>query len=303
MQQLLAAAKKNPDIVLVTGDLGYGVLDVFEQTLPEQFINAGVAEQSMLSMAAGMASTGKRVFVYSIGNFPTLRALEQIRNDICYMNNSVVIVAVGAGYAYGPQGYTHHALEDIAVMRALPNLEVLAPADNFEASALTSYLASSNLPAYLRLGKSMGSSNPIALTSKIERGNLRCWSTGDDGIILFCGSIGANVLDARERLSDLGLSVAVYSAPFLSEFEPNSFIHAIGSRPVLTVEEHSPVGGLGSAVLELVASLGIRNRIRVLGANRKNLSEVGDQEYLRDRNGLGVDDIVEAFTQLVAGQS
>lgn len=303
VQRLLAAAKKNPDIVLVTGDLGYGVLDLFEEALPDQFINAGVAEQAMLSMAAGIASLGKRVFVYSIGNFPTLRALEQIRNDVCYMNNPVVIVAVGAGYAYGPQGYTHHALEDVAVMRALPNIEVLAPANEFETSELISYLASSSLPAYLRLGKTSG--NPIAddQTAKIERGKLRRWASGDDGSILFYGSIGSSVIEAKEQLSDQGLSVAIYSTPFLTEFEQKSFTQTVGSGPILTVEEHSPVGGLGSAVLELASSLGLRNRISVLGAKRQNLATVGDQEYLRDKNGLGVGNIVEEFKRLVANQS
>jgi hypothetical protein len=108
--------------------------------LPNQFINAGVNEQAMMGMAAGIASTGKRVFVYSIGNFPTLRCLEQIRNDICLMNNPVVVVSVGAGYAYGPQGYTHHALEDIAVIRALPNIQVVIPADPIEAKLVTKFL-------------------------------------------------------------------------------------------------------------------------------------------------------------------
>ena len=151
---LLEEAKKNSSIVLVTGDLGFGVLDKFQQELPKQFINAGVAEQTMMGMAAGIASTGKRVFVYSIGNFPTLRCLEQIRNDVCSMNNSVVVVSVGAGYAYGSQGYTHHALEDIAIMRALPNMDILVPADPQEASLLTTHLANTQKPSYLRLGKS-----------------------------------------------------------------------------------------------------------------------------------------------------
>ena len=151
---LLQAAKKDKDIILITGDLGFGVLDEFQSELPDQFINSGVNEQTMMGMAAGIASTGKRVFVYSIGNFPTLRCLEQIRNDVCLMNNSVVVVSVGAGYAYGPQGYTHHALEDIAVMRAMPNIEIFIPSDPAETELITNFLAKSKLPSYLRLGKS-----------------------------------------------------------------------------------------------------------------------------------------------------
>ena len=154
VETLLEEAKIDENIILITGDLGFGVLDKFQKELPNQFINSGVNEQTMMGMAAGIASTGKRVFVYSIGNFPTLRCLEQIRNDICLMNNPVVVVSVGAGYAYGPQGYTHHSLEDIAVMRALPNLEVLIPADPAETKSLTRFLTKSHSPSYLRLGKS-----------------------------------------------------------------------------------------------------------------------------------------------------
>ena len=148
IQTLLEEAKRDSNLILITGDLGFGVLESFERELPRQFLNSGIAEQSMLGLAAGIASTGKRVFVYSIGNFPTLRALEQIRNDVCYMNNPVVIVSVGSGYSYGSQGYTHHALEDIAAMRALPNMNVISPADPIETEILTRYLASDRKPAY-----------------------------------------------------------------------------------------------------------------------------------------------------------
>ena len=140
IQVLLDRARQDSRIMLVTGDLGFGVLDEFERELPTQFINAGVAEQSMIGTAAGLASTGKLVFVYSIANFNTLRCLEQIRNDISYANFPVVIVSVGAGYAYGPQGYTHHAVEDIAALRPMPNIEVLVPSDLYEVEELTKYL-------------------------------------------------------------------------------------------------------------------------------------------------------------------
>lgn len=154
VKTLLAEAKVDPNVVLITGDLGFGVLEEFEKELPSQFINSGVAEQSMIGLASGIASTGKRVFVYSIGNFPTIRALEQIRNDVCYMNNPVVIVAVGSGYSYGSHGYTHHALEDIAAMRALPNMNVVSPADPVETEVLTRFLVKDRSPSYLRLGRS-----------------------------------------------------------------------------------------------------------------------------------------------------
>ena len=171
VKTLLEEAKTDKNIILMTGDLGYGVLDTFQNELPGQFINSGVNEQTMMGMAAGYASTGKRVFVYSIANFPTLRPLEQIRNDVCLMDNPVVVVSVGAGYAYGSQGYTHHALEDIAVLRALPNMEVIVPADPYETRELTLLIIASRKPTYLRLGKS---NEPTIHTAapKISHGSI-----------------------------------------------------------------------------------------------------------------------------------
>jgi len=150
---LLDLARRDPRIVLITGDLGFGVVDRFMQELPAQFVNAGVAEQNMTGLAAGMALSGKTVFTYSIANFPVVRCLEQIRNDVCYHNASVKIVAVGGGFAYGALGYSHHAVEDIAFMRALPAMTVVAPIDPVEAELATRAVATLPGPCYLRLGR------------------------------------------------------------------------------------------------------------------------------------------------------
>jgi transketolase len=291
---LLAEAKKDPNVVLITGDLGFGVLEKFEEALPQQYINAGVAEQAMLGLAAGMASTGKRVFVYSIGNFLTVRALEQIRNDVCYMNNPVVIVSVGAGYSYGSQGYTHHALEDIAVMRALPGIDVLTPADPYETVALTKYLVSTKKPSYLRLGRSgekqLNSSAPI-----LKAGELNILLKGNDGSILFTGAIGTLALQAHETLKAKGKNVGVYSVPFLSSLKTDSVKEVAAIGPIVTIEEHSTRGGLGSALLELASINGINADIRIMGVTQHNLAEIGDQTFLRTSNGLTVEKIVEKF--------
>lgn len=291
---LIVEAQKDPSVVLITGDLGFGVLEKFEKALPQQYINAGVAEQAMLGLAAGMASTGKRVFVYSIGNFPTVRALEQIRNDVCYMNNPVVIVSVGAGYSYGSQGYTHHALEDIAVMRALPGMDVLTPADPYETVALTKYLVSTKRPAYLRLGRSgekqLNSSAPM-----LKAGEFNALLKGNDGSILFTGAIGTLALQAQETLKSKGKNVGVYSVPFLSSLKPESLKEVAAIGPIVTIEEHSTRGGLGSALLELASISGINADIRIMGVSQHNLAEIGDQSFLRTSNGLTVEKIVERF--------
>lgn len=296
VKTLLAEAKADPNVVLITGDLGFGVLEEFEKELPSQFINSGVAEQSMIGLASGIASTGKRVFVYSIGNFPTIRALEQIRNDVCYMNNPVVVVAVGSGYSYGSQGYTHHALEDIAAMRALPNMNVVSPADPVETEVLTRFLVKDRKPSYFRLGRS-GEKILNRNTSNIVEGRFNQIFSGEDGAILFTGSIGGNVIAARETLRSRGIEISVYSVPFISKISDIDLQALDSTKPIVVVEEHAIRGGLTSAILEEIALSRLEMRIIPVTAKQHNLSNIGSQSYLRNINGLGVDLIASYFLE------
>jgi transketolase len=282
---------------LITGDLGFGVLDEFQKELPDQFINSGVNEQAMMGMAAGIASTGKRVFVYSIGNFPTLRCLEQIRNDVCFMNNSVVVVSVGAGYAYGPQGYTHHSLEDIAVMRSLPNLDVIIPADPIETRKVTEFLVKSLNPSYLRLGKSNEMNINIG-DPMLKYGKVNEIVSGESGTILFVGSIGTTAMKASRELFKQGLDVSVASVPFLTNLDIKYLTSAASKGPIVTIEEHSSRGGFGSAVLEFLNREKIKAVIGIVTAAQKNLSQIGNQEFLREANGLDVNELVRTFKAL-----
>ena len=294
IQTLLENAKQNPNIVFITGDLGFGVIEDFQKQLPDQFINAGVSEQSMMGMAAGIASTGKRVFVYSIGNFPTLRCLEQIRNDVCLMNNPVVIVSVGAGYSYGSQGYTHHALEDIAVMRALPNMNIYIPADSIESKSITNYLCKTKTPSYLRLGKA---GEPILTNndSKPIGNEIIDIRSGDDGTILFVGPIGKRALAAAEILDQMNLKVSVASVPFATNLDLVYLKNAVVKGPIITVEEHSTRGGFGSIILEALHQLDVAYKLKIVASTQQNLSEIGSQDYLQVKNGLDEKSIVDAF--------
>ena len=298
IKTLLSEATRNHEIVLITGDLGFGVLDKFSSKLPNQFINTGVNEQSMMSIAAGIASTGKRVFVYSIGNFPTLRCLEQIRNDVCLMKNPVAVVSVGAGYAYGPQGYTHHALEDIAAMRSLPNMHVLSPCDDFETRELTSILCKGYTPAYLRLGTS-GKGNIHSENIKLELGKIIEIHSGPDGTILFSGSVGHEAKLAREILRERGLEVAIASMPFISDVDKGYLESASKKGPLVVVAEHSYRGGLGSSVLETLAELRIQAKVGLVASSQVNLSQIGSQDYLRKVNGISAKTISSKFTSLM----
>ena len=299
VKTLLEEAKKNPDIILMTGDLGFGVLDTFQRELPGQFINSGVNEQALMGMAAGYASTGKRVFVYSIGNFPTLRCLEQIRNDVCLMNNPVVVVSVGAGYAYGSQGYTHHALEDIAVLRALPNMDVIVPADPHETVGITQYLASTKKPSYLRLGKS---NEPNIHTSdvKCNPGRVNPLIEGDAGTLIFSGSVGTIAMNSHEKLLSESISTTVVSMPFVSQVDVDFLKDASRKGPIVVIEEHSYRGGVGSAILETLSHEALNARIALVASDQNNLSQIGDQEFLRNQNGITEENVISKFKALSA---
>lgn len=299
VKTLLEEARRDPNIILITGDLGFGVLDEFAKELPGQFFNSGVNEQAMMGMAAGYASTGKRIFVYSIGNFPTLRCLEQIRNDVCLMNNPVVVVSVGAGYAYGSQGYTHHALEDIAVLRALPNMDVIVPADPYETAGITQLLALTKNPSYLRLGKS---NEPMIHEKEVSitPGKINELLDGNDGTLIFSGSVGVIAIQAAKELASESINVSVASMPFVSRIDLDYLKSAVKKGPIVIVEEHSYHGGVGSAVLEVLSLHGINARIASVASAQNNLSQIGDQDFLRNVNGINSENIISKFKALSA---
>jgi len=296
VKTLYEEAKVNENIVLITGDLGFQLFDDFQKNLPKQFINAGLTEQSMMSMAAGIASTGKRVFVYSIANFSTLRCLEQIRNDVCYMNNSVVVVSVGAGFAYGTLGYSHHATEDIAIMRSLPNMQVISPCDQLETEVVTKILTSTNNPSYLRLGKT-GEINLNVNIPKMSKGKFNVLSQGQHGYIFFTGSVGVIAQKAAKQLGEMGINVSLISVPFISELDKNYLTHIIKNVPIVIVEEHASRGGLGAAFMEAFVSLDEQIKLNHVSASLENLTLTGDQEFLREANGISLTKIVEIFTK------
>ena len=294
VKTLFEEACADENIVLITGDLGFQLFDDFAINLPKQFINAGLTEQTMMSMAAGIASTGKRVFVYSIANFSTFRCLEQIRNDVCYMNNSVVVVPVGAGFSYGTFGYRHHASEVLAVMRSLPNMEVISPCDKFETEILTRMIARTSKPTYLRLGKA---GEPLIHNTppEISHGKFINLSKGTKGYIFFTGSVGFLALEAKKKLDSHNIDVEILSVPFVSNLD-EEYLKSIDPKlPVVVLEEHSSRAGLGSVFLETLNQLGIYSRIAHIAASQKEISLTGSQEYLKLQNGISVDNIVREF--------
>jgi len=293
IKTLSELAAQQDDIFLLCGDLGYSVLEPFAAQFPDRFLNVGIAEQNMTQVAAGLAREGYNVFTYSIGNFPTLRCMEQIRYDVCYHDANVKVVAVGAGYAYGPQGVSHHATEDIAMMRAIPNMLVCAPADPTEARAAAHFMAKHQGPGYVRINKAGESavhdSGPLL---DISPGRMLPLRGGNGTVVLTTGAILGHVVaevDAR------GLGFAVYSCPFVGGYDLGMLKRlSMEFDTIVTVEEHQLNGGFGSSIVEAISDLyasgGLPKmpKIERVGIPNRFVGECGSQDYLRHVSGLSL---------------
>jgi transketolase len=282
---LTVYARANPDVMLLTADLGFSVLERFAEALPAQYCNVGVCEQAMTGVAAGLALAGRRVVTYSIANFPTLRCLEQLRNDVCYHNLAVTVIAVGGGLAYGPQGYTHHGLEDLGIMAMMPNIAVACPADPSEAEALLPQLLERRRPAYLRLGRA-GERRLHAPGATIALDRAVTLRQGSDIALLATGPVLGRALDAAEALSSRGVSASVLSFPGIVPLDTAAVIAAArGHRAVLTLEEHSVMAGFGSRVAEAMLTAGLAPRFGKWGVTDALRGRVGSQAWLLDQLG------------------
>lgn len=290
---LTELATENKNIEVVTGDLGFGVLKPFWETHPDQIINAGIAEQNLTSVAAGMALEGKIVFTYSIGNFPTLRCLEQIRNDCAYHNADVKIICVGGGFVYGSLGMSHHATEDIAVMRSLPNVTVLCPGDLVEAEAVTRAIAKYPGTCYVRLGRG-GEKKIHESLPDFEIGKAIPVKSGQKVAIFSTGAIFEEVDEACSVLGNSGITPTVYTFPTVKPIDKEVIRNVSETHEIIvTCEEHNLSGGFGSAVAEVLAELPSHARLLRIGMNDEYSTLVGDQKYLRDQYGMSGKKIAE----------
>lgn len=295
VKTLIEEAKKNESIELITGDLGFGVLKPYFEQLPDRFTNAGIAEQNMTGVAAGMALCGKTVFTYSIGNFPTLRCLEQIRNDCAYPHANVKIVCVGGGFVYGSLGMSHQATEDIAVMRALPGVTVVCPGDLVEAREATKAIINVPGTVYMRLGR--GGEKRIhddIKDFKIGKAvKIRDAAQTKKRIALFsAGAILDEAVEAADIIESSGVGVEQYSFHTVKPIDKETVISCAERFDMLvTVEEHNLSGGFGSAVAEVLAENGCRAKLLRIGIGDTYCSEVGNQKYLRQFCGIDAQSI------------
>jgi len=299
---LTEAAERDERIWALTGDLGIGLFDEFSRVAPGRYVNVGIAEQALVGVAAGLAYAGARPVAYSISSFLTSRAHEQIRVDVAMTAANVTLVGVGGGMAYGYLGPTHHGTEDLAVMRALPGMTVLAPADPGEAKRATRAALELEGPVYLRLGKN-GEPDLLEDNAPFTLGRALVLGDGGDVVLASTGPILGKVLAAAERLRKNGLRASILHYGTVKPFDSTTLVEAASrTGAVVTVEEHSVVGGFGSAAAEALAEAGTGARLRRIGLRDTFAHEVGSQEYLLSVHGITAERICATAVELATGR-
>ncbi len=292
IEELVSLASQYPHIALVVGDLGYSVIEPFADRFPDRFINAGVAEQNMTGLAGGMASEGYHVFTYSIANFPTFRCAEQIRNDVDYHRLPVTVVSVGGGLAYGALGYSHHAVQDYALMRSFPNLLIAAPGDPMEVRACMRYLVANPQPSYLRLGKAgepcfhqsppdIAPGHWVKVADALESGTPA-------GCLLTTGATLGFAMCWQD--SERYRRHSVFSMPLWSMRAKANQAAKVSAWPeVVTLEDHLADGGFGSWLLESLPSRqGLRDRLECVALDPIVCDKVGSQQTLNALGGIDI---------------
>ncbi|MBF0491227.1 MAG: transketolase [Deltaproteobacteria bacterium] len=298
VKTLCELAEHDENIFLLCGDLGFSVLEPFIEKFPSRFINVGVAEQNMTGVAAGLALSGKTVFTYSIANFPVVRCLEQIRNDVCYHNANVKIVSVGGGFTYSTQGYTHHGIEDLALMRVLPNMTVIAPGDPVETQLATEAMVKWNGPCYLRLGKA---GEPIVYQDipDFQIGKIIRVKKGTDVTFITTGGVLDLAMQAVQHLESRKISVEVLSAHTISPLDVDSILQSIiKTKKIITIEEHGE-GGLASVVSEVLMQESFYVRFMPIKLDRKVQTIAASQMALRSLYGLSIENIIKVATSIL----
>ena len=299
-EELLQAAHQDERIHMILADIGYGEIEPFAETFPKCFINCGVAEQNMTGVACGVAMEGNIAITYSIANFPTLRCLEQIRNDVCYHNANVKIVIIGGGMAYGELGISHHSTEDIAIMRALPNMKVLVPCDVTETIAVTKLMMAYDGPVYLRCGYK-GEPDILDAPFEAKFGGSSLIRDGKDATVFFAGTVGINAKKAVESLAAEGINCRLVSLYSIKPIDKDAIIAAAKETGgIVVLEEHNRDGGVGSAVAEVLMDNGAGNiPFKRVAMPDVNATKVGCQAWMREQYGVGVNDVINAVREIV----
>ena len=296
---LVEMAKKDERIFLITPDIGYSVLEVFMNEFPNRSLNVGVAEQNAVGIAAGMALNGLIPYVYTINPFACMRPFEQIRVDVAYMNTNVRIVGVGAGFSYGSAGATHHSIEDIAIMRAIPNMTVVCPGDPWEVNEAVKASVDYKGPMFMRLGKQ---GEPIINTSKskFKLGKAITIRSGKDVHIISTSNTLEIARDVCDILKMNKISASLLSMHTIKPFDQKAVIDLLKTKkPVFTIEEHNIIGGLGSAVAEVIAESEYNPVFKRIGVPDKFSHFVGGHDFIRSKFGLTKEKISKDILKII----
>lgn len=303
MRELAAIADEDPRVVLITGDLGFMVVEAFADRHPDRFFNAGVSEQNMIGLATGMAEAGFIPFTYSIATFAALRPYEFIRNGPVLHHLPVRVVGAGGAFDYGTAGPTHHALEDLGVMRIQPGMAVIAPADHEQTTSALRATWDLPGPVYYRVGRDEKTTVP-GLDGRFGLGSAETVREGTDLVLLATGSIASDTVRAAEELAGRGVDAAVVVVASLSPVPRDDLTSTLARFPVaLTVEGHYITGGLGSLVAEVIAEDGLRCRLVRCGVQRSSEGVSGSDRWLAAHNGLSVESLVATACSALSEQS
>jgi transketolase len=298
VETIYKAALKNKNIYFLTADLNHVMEKEFKENIPNQYLNVGIAEQNMVGVAAGLALAGKKVFIYSITPFVTMRPYEQVKIDVASQNLDVTLIGVGCGFAYGIYGNTHCSIEDIAVMRCLPNMKVICPANPMETTQLMNQLINLGGPSYIRIGRGK-EPNPDHKYNVIV-GKSQIIKKGSDITIIATGTILDEAIKAASLLEKI-CSVEVVNIHTIKPLDEKFILNRIqNKRAVFTLEEHSIIGGLGSAISQLIAEKSVKRIIfKSFAVNDKYLPVIGDQDFLRNQHHISADYITKVILKFI----
>jgi transketolase len=296
---LTELAQKDKNIYLLSTDVGFSVIEGFREKFPKRFINCGIAEQNIVGIAAGLALAGKKPYIYSIIPFIILRAIEQVRNDICYQNLDVKIVPTGAGFTYGVLGLTHFAIEDIGILRSIPNMTVLCPADPVETKELVLKSYQTKNPTFIRLHKG-GEKVLYNFSPNIEIGKPSVLKEGRNGAIIGIGvSVGMGI-EIVEKLKRSGFDFKLISLHTLKPIDRIALLSELKDlKAVFTIEQHNVSGGLGSAVAEILMESGFKGLFKIFGFPDKYPLEIGDTKYLEKKCGFTPEEITKHILDIL----
>ncbi|MBU2562393.1 MAG: 1-deoxy-D-xylulose-5-phosphate synthase [Nanoarchaeota archaeon] len=294
-------AREDSNLYFLTGDLGFSVVENFQKEFPERFFNVGVAEQTLAGVAAGLALSGKTIFIYSIASFAVMRCFEQIRNDIAYHNLKVRIVGVGSGFSYSAYGVTHHSLSDVAIMRCLPNMTIIAPGDPIEVEKTMEKSKFWNGPIYFRLAKK-GEPRLHPESINIEIGKGIVLKKGEDVALISSGNTLELTKEVSDFLEEKGISTQVISMHTIKPLDKDLILETISKiKNIFTIEEHNIIGGLGSAVAEVISESQLNKEIffKRFGVEDKFCTIAGDHNYIRNSFNMSKEKISSFIISLL----